>query len=370
MNQPFKLIIAGGKTGGHLFPGIAVADAVNRVCRCADIVFIGTDSAFEARTLEHYGYPHKTIASRPVKGGSIFSKIFSAGLVVISMAQSIIIIKKLRPDFVLGVGGFSSFAVVAAAWICGIPNAIQEQNSIPGLTNRLLSRITDTVFTSFEKTKGLAPKSRIKYVGNPVRKPCRTSKNEAESGLEAFNPARFTILVTGGSQGASSINRAFIQAAGLMDNVEARFNIIHQTGEKDEKTIQQAYHDMGIKADAKAFFHDMPAIQALADIVIARAGAGTLAEICINGLASILIPFPYAADDHQTFNAMALAEKKAAIMIEDSQLTGSVLKDQIEKLAGCKTQLKKMQAAARALAMPDADEKIASFILNSKRNRK
>ncbi len=369
MNQGFRLIIAGGKTGGHLFPGIAVADAVCRLCRCADIVFIGTDSPFEIRTLEHYGYAHKTILSKPVKGGSIFNKIFSTGLVGVSVIQSVAMIKKLRPDFVLGVGGFSSFAVVVAAWICNVPNAIQEQNSIPGLTNRLLSRITGTVFTSFEKTKGLAPGPRIKYVGNPVRKTCRISENQAGSGLSSFDPARFTILVTGGSQGASTINRAFIEAVSLMDDPDARFNIIHQTGEKDKKMVRKAYQDMGIRADARAFFHDMPGIQDLADMVIARAGAGTLAEICIKGLPSILIPFPYAADDHQTFNAMAIAEKKAAIVIKDSRLTGQVLKEAIEELAEDKTRLKKMQKAARALAMPDADEKIASFILNFKKNR-
>ncbi len=364
MNKPFNLLITGGKTGGHLFPGIAVAQAVKKLNPDANILFVGTDAPFEVRTLEKYEFAHESIYSKPIKGGNVFSKLFSMGIILVSLIQSMILIKKFKPDFVLGVGGFSSFAVVLAAWMLGNSCAIQEQNAFPGLTNRKLARFANTIYTSFEKTKGWINHPKVKYVGNPVRE---TSGAMSETGPEneGFQTDKIILLVTGGSQGASSINMAFMDSLALMNDTE-KFHIIHQTGINDEALIQQKYSDLNIKATVKAFFHNMPRIQKTADLAVTRAGAGIISELCVHGLPAILIPFPHAADDHQTFNAKALEAEGAAVMIKDSELNGKTLKQTIESLISDKGRLEQMSKSLKHLARPDAATVIADHILNSK----
>ncbi len=364
MNEPFKLIIAGGKTGGHLFPGIAVAQAVQRMTPRADILFVGTRAPFETSTLKSYGFAHRAIWSKPVKGGSLLHKISALGIVSVSLVQSIGIMIGMKPDFVLGVGGFSSFAVVLAAWLMNIPTAVQEQNTIPGMTNRLLARFTRTIFTAFKQTQDFSENPKTKFVGNPVRRPeptddklCRTCKD--------LDPDRFTLLITGGSQGAHSINHAVIDALARMENLED-INIIHQTGVSDESFARNQYRQLGIQADARAFFTRMPQIMASADLIIARAGAGTLAELAINGKPALLVPFPHAADDHQTVNAEAFARQGAAVVIKDNQLSGQTVKDLVEDLFNDRQKLTEMASAMKQLAMPDADRAIARHILQTK----
>ncbi len=364
MNTPFNMIIAGGKTGGHLFPGIAVAQAVQRLHNETRLLFVGTNAVFETDTLNKYGYAHKAIFSKPVKGGSLLKKIGSMGLILISLVQSLYILKTFKPDFVLGVGGFSSFAVVLAAWIMRIPRGIAEQNAMPGLTNRMLARFTDIIFTSFEQTKGFSQNPKVRLTGNPVRT-APQDKNKIPEGLTACTPGRTTILVTGGSQGASSINRAFTDALKLMDD-PGQYNIIHQTGRADESKIRQIYRQLGIKADIGAFFHDMPQIQAMADLVIARAGAGTLFELSAAGVASILVPFPHAADDHQTHNARTIEDQGAAVMIKDADLNGQTLFSAMQNLISDPDKRQAMADRFKTLARPDADTKIAAHILNTK----
>jgi len=367
MNNRINVIIAGGKTGGHLFPGIAIAQALESLSQNVKILFVGTNAPFETQTLEKYRYAHKSIFAKPIKGGNIIRKVFSFSIILVSLIQSMIIMKAFKPDFVLGVGGFSSFAVVLAAWFLRIPTAIQEQNAFPGMTNRLLSRFAKIIFTSFKETKGLASNPKATYVGNPVRK---TDMTEVEDNpaLSNFDPDKFTLLVTGGSQGASSINEAFMDALELMDHTD-KFNIIHQTGINDEGIILEKYKHLKINATVKSFFHNMPQLQDMADFVITRAGAGTISELCIKGLPAILVPFPHAADDHQTFNAKALEKQGAAVMIKDDDLTGQILKQTFDGLIGNKERLAGMTKRLKHLAMPDADKKIAAYILNSKNIR-
>ncbi|MBU0972813.1 MAG: undecaprenyldiphospho-muramoylpentapeptide beta-N-acetylglucosaminyltransferase [Proteobacteria bacterium] len=362
MTDKFNLIIAGGKTGGHLFPGIAVAQALKAQYPKAKILFVGTDAPFEVSTLKTYGFDHKTIISRPIKGGSLLNKLYSMALILVSLVQALAILTRFKADFVLGVGGFSSFAVVLAAWILRIPRAIQEQNSIPGITNRLLSRFAGSIFTAFETTRGMTGNPKTNCVGNPIRRTTPTENLETPMDI---HPDDFVILVTGGSQGAASINRAFVQSIKHMDNLD-RVYIIHQTGLADEATIRQAYGQLSVRRTVRAFFQNMPALQDKASLAIARAGASTVSELNIKGLPAILVPFPHAADDHQTFNARILEEKGAAIVIADKDLKGSALKDTLQTLLADREKLKQMGIAAKKLAMPDADKIIATIILNTK----
>ena len=373
-----RVVIAGGKTGGHLFPGIAVAQAVLAEAPEARILFVGTDAPFETQALARYGFDHKTIISRPIKGGSLFSKAWSAALVMVSLVQALWILIRFRADFILGVGGFSSFALVLAARLLGRRTAIQEQNACPGMTNRMLSRFAHTIFTAFEETRGLPLNAKTFWVGNPIRMATpnagpetasdrdeadRTPAGEPETVfLRGLNPKDFLILVTGGSQGAASINKAFSEAAALLKD-EKDIAIVHQTGKAQEEELRDLYKALNLPALAGAFFHHMPAIQDRADLVISRAGAGTLTELAVKGKAAVLIPFPHAADDHQTANARNFENRGAALLIPDGELTGQGLYRLIRDLKGNPDKRQKMEAAMISLAMPHAAGIIAGHIL-------
>lgn len=365
MDKPFNLIIAGGKTGGHLFPGIAVAQAVERLNSQARVSFVGTDAPFEVNTLKAYGYDHSSIYSKPIKGGSLLSKAFSLSVIAVSIVQSLLIMKSFRPDFVIGVGGFSSFAVVFSAWLLRIPTAIQEQNAIPGITNRMLSRFVNTIFTSFKETRGFTDLDKTRFVGNPVRTAVDDDAQHSSTCAD-LDPDRPTLLITGGSQGAASINQVAMDAIAKMDGAE-RFNIIHQTGKSDESKVRAHYKKLDLNVKARAFFNDMPRLMSTADLVIARAGAGTLSELCTFGTPALLVPFPYAADDHQTANAQNLVDAGGAVMIRDKDLTGDLLKSTIETLVTDTDQLNRMGRAMTSLAMPEADTVIATHILDTQR---
>jgi UDP-N-acetylglucosamine--N-acetylmuramyl-(pentapeptide) pyrophosphoryl-undecaprenol N-acetylglucosamine transferase len=364
MTHRRNILIAGGKTGGHLFPGIAVAQALQRLQPSVRILFVGTSAPFEISTLHTYGFDHTSILAKPVKGGSLFKKIYGLAMILVSLCQSLGIIVRFKPDFVLGVGGFSSFAVVLAAWILRIPTAIQEQNAIPGITNRMLTRFCGTIFTAFESTRGMAHNPKIRFVGNPVREKGPRKDMDAPW-LSQITSEDFILLVTGGSQGASSINQAVVDMATLLTGTKDLF-IILQTGAADETRIKKAFQSLEIKARIQAFFHNMPALLDKADLVICRAGAGTISELAAKGVPAILVPFPHAADDHQTVNARSLADKRAALVMADQQLSGQALYQAVMALKSDPDQRHQMAAAMKQLARPDAADHIAAHILQIK----
>jgi UDP-N-acetylglucosamine--N-acetylmuramyl-(pentapeptide) pyrophosphoryl-undecaprenol N-acetylglucosamine transferase len=368
-DHKINILIAGGKTGGHLFPGIAIAQALKKEDASVQILFAGIGTEFEIRILADYKFNHAKLYSRPIKGRNPLSLVFSLFIIPISIIQAIIIIWKFKPVMVIGTGGYSSFPIVAGAWLLGIKTGIQEQNTIPGLTNRVLSKIVSVIFLTFKKTKLISGKKQAIHTGNPVRK---IEKNSDETNINSsnkidsnlVNKSNFTLLISGGSQGAASINRGFLETLRLMKNIN-QYNIIHQTGVKDEKQVQGEYKKLGVKnIIVKAFFDNLGLYQDAADLIISRAGAGTISEINLKGKPSILIPYPYAADDHQTSNAKELEKVEAAIVIKDIDLTGQVLKKHIESLKDNKDQLEKMSKASLSMAKPEADIKIAKIILN------
>ncbi|WP_020588783.1 undecaprenyldiphospho-muramoylpentapeptide beta-N-acetylglucosaminyltransferase [Desulfobacter curvatus] len=372
MSKNKRVIIAGGKTGGHLFPGIAVAQALVEKEPSTKILFVGTNTPFETDTLARYGFTHKSIISRPIKGKNIFAKTWSAGLVGLSLFQALIIIIGFRANFILGVGGFSSFALVLAGRILFRDTAIHEQNAFPGMTNRMLSQIARTRFISFKETKGMPENDTTFLVGNPVRRPLNTHQENIkpdDSVLDRINTDDFLILVTGGSQGAASINKAFTDAVAMMEDTSSLF-IIHQTGKNAETEIQKFYDAGNIRHKAAAFFYEMPAIQDRADLVISRAGAGTVSELCIKGKPAILVPYPYAADDHQTANAKFLADQGACIMIADKDLTGQTILAAIQDLQHNTPKRSQMADTMKALAMPHGADLIADRILGANVSKK
>jgi UDP-N-acetylglucosamine--N-acetylmuramyl-(pentapeptide) pyrophosphoryl-undecaprenol N-acetylglucosamine transferase len=364
MTQRRNILIAGGKTGGHLFPGIAVAQAIRKLQPSARILFAGTNAPFEKNTLKTYGFDHTSIFARPVKGGSLFQKLYGLAIIVVSLIQSLWIVWRFKPDVVLGVGAFSSFAVVLAAWILRVPTAIQEQNASPGMTNRMLARFCDTIFTAFESTNELAQNPKTRFVGNPVREQDPFQDMDAPW-LSDIKPDDFILLVTGGSQGASSINRAVVDMAGRMTDIRNLY-IIFQTGAADEARVKERLQSLEIRARVQAFFYNMPSLLDRTDLVICRAGAGTIFELAIKAVPAILVPFPHAADDHQTVNARFFADKGAALVMADRDLSGHALYKTVTALQSDPGRRSLMADAMKQMAKPDAAARIAAHMLHIK----
>lgn len=356
----YRLLIAGGKTGGHLFPGIAVARRFMAKGQDHRVVFVGTKEGLEARVLPREKLPLIMVHSSGIRGKGISGAIKGMALAPVAMLQSARAVISYRPHVALGVGGFVSGPVILAAWMLRIPTAIQEQNAVPGWTNRILGRFVDVVFASFEESGRYFPAKKLMIVGNPVRDDVINPPNaEPELHLENLNPDLRTLLVFGGSQGARPINRAVVDFLRSNPTLRDRLNLIHQCGSADLEDVQHGYRDMGYKAIVVPFIHRMGEAYAAADLVIARAGAGTVFELMALSKPSVLIPFPEAAGDHQTFNAMALAGKGAAVMVRQAEIADGALSRALKELLANHARLKEMSERARALACVGASEIIA-----------
>jgi len=353
--HPVRVVVAGGGTGGHLFPGIAIAEEVLSRNKENDVLFIGTGNTLEKSVLGERGFKFRAISVQGLKNRGIINQVKALMMLPASLVAAAKILKNFDPDLVLGVGGYSAGPVVAAAWLRGIKTALQEQNILPGITNRWLSRITDRLYLSFPETRGMETAAKALVTGNPVR---HEFFDNAESGPQIRetkgNAAKlFTVLIAGGSQGAHAINLAMQSAVGQLGHSE-RFHFIHQTGADDENMMRAAYAQIRSRSTVKAFFGDMARQYQAADLIVCRAGATTVAEITALGKPVIFIPFPYAADDHQRLNAESLVREGASEMILEKDLDGEKLAHQIEYYADAPQELARMGSRAALLGRPDA----------------
>jgi UDP-N-acetylglucosamine--N-acetylmuramyl-(pentapeptide) pyrophosphoryl-undecaprenol N-acetylglucosamine transferase len=370
-----KMIVAGGGTGGHLFPGIAIAeeflgrDPANRV------LFVGTERGLEKRVLSQMGYTLETLDVEGVKGRGLAQKFGALAKIPRSLAQSRRILRQFGPDIVVGVGGYASGPAVLMAHWMGLPTAIAEQNAIPGATNRILARFADRIFLTFADERGEFPPAKIRVTGNPVRaafaaageavrdKGGAAAGTRHDEGAEDTAPVRpFTLLIFGGSQGAHAINRTVMEAVSAWRDL-ADLNIIHQTGPADLEAVRQAYRDAGREADIRPFIMDMAAVAAAADLIVCRAGATSIAEITAMGKAAILIPFPYAIADHQTRNAEVLARSGAAELIPERDLTAARLAAAVRRYVNDPAALRRMAARSAALGNTRAARDIVDACL-------
>ncbi len=335
-----KLIIAGGGTGGHLFPGIAVAEEFLSRDPSNEVLFVGTERGIEARAVPAAGYQLKLISAAGIRGKGIFSQFRGTAMMAYGYAQSRKILKNFRPDVVLGVGGYASLPMVLAARGMKIPRFIHEQNAIPGLTNRFLARFASKVFITLEESGRYFPAASTMLTGNPLRRQILNSlgssttgqgsrENREEHSLPLYPCPCFNLLVFGGSQGAHAINAAMTEALPLLTDCPIKLSITHQTGEKECADVTAAYRSAGIEAQVAPFIDNMAAEYAKADLIICRAGATTIAEVTACGKACLFIPFPYAVDDHQRRNAEALLKKDACFMMLERELSGKTLADSI-----------------------------------------
>ena len=354
--QSLHIVIAAGGTGGHLFPGIAIAEAFQAQDVNNSILFIGTGKPLEKNILNHTSYEYQTISAEGIKGKGVFNKIRSMVKIPMGILEAMKIYRIFRPHIVIGVGGYVTGPAVIAAWLMRIPTALQEQNSIPGITNRILLKFVKRAYISFPGTFKEKNSNHILFTGNPVRQIFIDSLSQMNNVPEQKD--QFTVMVAGGSQGAHGINIKVCEAFKRFHEQCKNVMFIHQTGTSDYEQMANFYQTHGIQVDVRPFIDDMFACYQKADVIICRAGATTIAEITALGKASILIPFPFAADNHQEKNANYLAEHSAAIMIRQDDLSPENLLNILVSLKNDKHTISNMQQAAKQLGKPDAAKEI------------
>jgi UDP-N-acetylglucosamine--N-acetylmuramyl-(pentapeptide) pyrophosphoryl-undecaprenol N-acetylglucosamine transferase len=348
-----RLTIAGGGTGGHLFPGIAIAEEFKGRDAVNEVLFVGTEKGIEARVLPKLGWSLRFISAEGIKKKGGLARIRAVVKLFPGFFESIKIIKAFKPEFVIGVGGYASAPLVLAARFSGIRTAVHEQNALPGLTNRMLGKVVERVFVTFPDSASFFPEGKVVVSGNPLRKEIVEGLRGSGVSAQGLEGKKQTILIFGGSAGAHGINMATLEMIGQINDPD-RWRIIHQTGEKDYKEVKEGYLKADWQADVRPFIYDMGSAYSAADLIICRAGATTVAELTAAGKPAILIPYPFAADDHQRVNAESLVKAGGAVMLMEKELTGERLAKEVEQLLGDSELLRKMGDLARKLARLDA----------------
>ncbi len=358
-----NIVIAGGGTGGHVFPAIAIANELRKSIADVQITFIGTTKGIESKIVPKEGYDIRFIKSEGLVGKDIFRTIKSALKIPLSLKDSQKILKELQPELVLGVGGYSSGPVLLCAALMGIPTIIHEQNTLPGFTNKLLGRVVDLIAVTYQESMKFFPQEKTYLTGNPVRS--EILKGDRNKGCRIFNldGNLFTIFIFGGSLGATRINNAVGEALAYLEPFKDKIQFLHQTGDKDLDSVREDYRRREFKGTVIPFAYEMADAYAVADLVISRAGATTLAELTACGKAAILVPYPFAAGNHQEINARKLWDIGAAQMILDQDLNGKTLADLIKYLLQDPDAAGQMERISKSLGNPEATGKIIELML-------
>jgi UDP-N-acetylglucosamine--N-acetylmuramyl-(pentapeptide) pyrophosphoryl-undecaprenol N-acetylglucosamine transferase len=359
-----RVLIAGGGTGGHLFPALALADEI--VGRGGTVRFVGTAHGLEARAVPQAGYDLDLITVSGLKRAGPWGLVRGGLKLPRALWQSLRLVRAFRPDVVVGVGGYASGPVVLAAFVLGRPTAVLEQNSIPGITNRILGRLCRRAYIALDPARAYFPARRTLLLGNPVRRAIR----EAAADGAPLAHALPRLLVVGGSQGAHAVNEQVAGAVEILWQHGHRFALTHQTGTADRDAVAARYAALGAapaQLAVHAFIDDMARAYAQADLVVGRAGATTIAELGVIGRPAVLIPFPHAADNHQEVNARVLEHAGAARVLLQAELTPARLAEEVWTLVGDTATLDRMAAAMRGLGRPDAAAAIAVDLETLKR---
>ena len=355
-----RILLAGGGTGGHLFPALAIADEVRKIEPAAELLFIGTKNKIEARVVPQRGYPFQTIWISGLHRRLTLDNLLFPVKVAVSLVQSFVIIKRFQPDVVVGTGGYVCGPILSVATWFGIPTVLHESNSYPGFTTRLLAGRVNKVFTAFDATmKWLKRTDNVEVVGTPTRESLGIASKEDGRGFFNLDQTRKTVLVLGGSLGATSVNNAVLGS--IEELLAAGIQLIWQTGQRDIERVKQAIGSRSV-GWLGAFIDRMEYAFAAADIVVCRAGATTLAELTRVGKPAILVPYPHAAADHQTHNAKAMVDGGAGLMIADADASQK-LKPAILDLLKDQRRLARMREASLTLGKPEAGRRIAEMIL-------
>ncbi len=361
-----RIVISGGGTGGHIYPALAIAEELERVRPETEIIFVGSKKGMENGILAKYSYKVYQIGVSGFDRKLGFDTLFSAKNAVKGLQEAFNLIKKLKPDAVIGTGGYVCGPVVLAAALSGIKTCIQEQNAVPGVTNKILSRFAKRIYLGSPGAQDFLPKSKaIVLSGNPVRKDIlSTDRLEGLSALQ-LDGGKLTVLISGGSRGAMSMNHAMLYVNDKLAG-RADVQIVHITGKSGHGIVLEGLSVKAKKADnikITPYLDDMPLALAVADLAVFRAGALGLAELAARGVPSILVPYPYAAANHQEHNARAFEKEGAAIVVRDKELTGEGLLGLIEILLADRQRLQQMADCAKKLGRPNAAEDIVADII-------
>lgn len=363
--DPIRLMLTGGGTGGHLFPAIATAEAFCRRLPGTKVLFVGTRRKMDKVSLAQHGFSTRGIHCQGLKGKGVLALAQAVILLPLSFVEALWHILRFRPHLVVGVGGYVTGPVVAAARILGRPTLIHEQNSVPGLANRKLGILATRICLSLPGSEAFFPAGKTVLTGNPVRRQilelaAKSSRKRGE---------KLTILILGGSLGAHRVNELVVDALTKHGELlPASVQIIHQTGTADQDMVRAAYAQAGIQATVAAFFTDMAEVYGKCDLLVSRAGATTLAELAVLGKPCMLIPYPFAADDHQFRNGRYYADSGGAVVMVERELTGRKLAETLADLAGNPGRLDEMAVAMRAMGRPDAAERIVDSCLEIMNN--
>ncbi|WP_285905304.1 undecaprenyldiphospho-muramoylpentapeptide beta-N-acetylglucosaminyltransferase [Pseudodesulfovibrio pelocollis] len=350
-----RVLIATGGTGGHIFPALAVADELAARNPGAAILFAGGAGPEGAMARDH-GLDFLELPARGIMGRGLSGLLGGLSWLGRSLPMALREVRRFRPDAAIGFGGYAGFCPVLAAALLGVPTAVHEQNSVPGITNKVLGKMVKRIFLSFPDTRGVFPAGKTALTGNPVRAAI-VAAGDVRMADASRTPGK-GVLVLGGSQGARPVNDAVIAALPLL--MDQGVALTHQAGRADAERVRAAYASAGADpAQVRDFIDDMAGEYARADLALCRAGATTVFEVAAAGVPALFVPFPQATHDHQTMNARAMADMGAARLLPQAGLTGAALAEAIQALLGDAQQLKTMERAARAFARPDAASEIA-----------
>ena len=365
-----RIIMVGGGTGGHIYPAVTIARAIQSEVPDCKVLFVGTSQGLEADIIPKEGFDFTTIDICGFERKISWKNVKTVGKIAGSLWQSWKIIRDFQPDLLIGTGGYTCGPVLLAGSLMGIPTLIQEQNVVPGITNKILAKFVSLVAVGYpEAAAAFRDEKKVIVTGNPIREDVISVSRDEGLAAFALDPAKLTLLVSGGSRGARSINRAMeFVCRQIVERNDVQ--ILHVTGQSEYNDVVGKYKQQGIgdgttgNIIVKPYLYNMPLALAVADIVVFRAGAVGLAEITARGIPSILIPYPYAAENHQEFNARVLEKAGAAVLIRDFELTGPVLHTTIMELVENRDRLLRMAAASKKLGRPQAARDIAQAALS------
>lgn len=349
------IIIAAGGTGGHLYPAIALAREFLRRDSSTKILFIGTSRGVESRVLAHEGFELALITAKPVMGKGLLDVVQAMLSLPVGIWQSWQVLRRRRADLVIGVGGYTSPTVLVAAALKGTPRVILEPNAYPGLANKVVGPFAQRVFLAFESAATFFDRRNAKVVGTPIRREFLEQESESQATVKGNGRH---LLIFGGSQGAQAINSAVLEGLPVLMARMPTLTITHQTGEGDYERVREGYRALGISANVVSFLYDMPTVLRTADVVVARAGAMTIAELTACGKPAILIPLPTAIYDHQMKNARAMEAAGGAVVLPQSELTGARLSETVDSIVTDSKRWDSMHRGSLAMRRIDAGERI------------
>ncbi|MBR2214197.1 MAG: undecaprenyldiphospho-muramoylpentapeptide beta-N-acetylglucosaminyltransferase [Selenomonadaceae bacterium] len=366
-----KIIVSGGGTGGHIYPAITLINTLREMAPEASFLYVGTPRGLEADIVPKEGLPFATIDLQGLERRFTLKNFFRLGRAALGVAKAAGIVNAFLPDVVIGTGGYVCGPVLLAASLRQIPTLIQEQNVVPGITNRILARFVTKVAVGTEGAVGKFPAQKTVFTGNPIRPAIMAAKKSDGLKEYGFDPAQKIVLVSGGSRGAHTINQAmvdFLAAAAKENNLGAQY--LHVTGKNEYDWVMSQLKAKGVNPEnlphirIKPYLYDMPLALAMADLAVFRAGATGLSELTARGIPAILVPYPYASENHQELNARALEKAGAARVILNRELTGKTLGELLGELLPSEDALQKMATASRALGRPEAAKAIAELALS------